>query len=368
MIEIGSTSGEVSPDLLASPGGFVWWYVDLVAPGGDGAVLIWSYGLPFLPGYAGAARRGAPQTPAARPSVNLAVYRRGVPSFYLLQEYPSAGADVVSGLSSEQRIGRCVFRRSLDKLRCTVDAEIDCELPGGAGRVTGTVRVEGAARSAEADAAQGDPPHVWTPLTGPATGELSLSIDGGEAIRIAGRAYHDRNWGRVPLHALGIDRWMWGRFPFEDREAVYYLLWPSGGGAPIHLGIEIGADGATRRMDLDVTLGRGRRAFGGLMRPERISMRAGGRAWLDVVHTHTVDAGPFYLRMLSEGRDSAGRAVTGWSELCVPDRVDLPIHRPFVRMRVHRTAGPNSPWLPLFTGPRAGRAARLLKTFLPLGR
>ena len=366
MIDIGSTSAAVSPDLLSAPGGFVWWYADLVAPGGDGAVLIWSYGLPFLPGYADAARRGAPQLPFQRPSLNLAVYRRGAPAFYLLQEYP-AEAPPGRPLGDEQRIGRSTFWRTVHGGRCTLGAALDCELPGTRARLTGSLHVEGTARLADrpSDLAA---PHLWTPLTGPAAGTLRLELDGRRLVEVAGRAYHDRNAGRVPLHGLGIDRWMWGRVPLADRELVYYLTWPASGGRPIHFGAEIGADGRMTRTELDVELGRERRTFGGLSRPERIVLSASGRPWMEVVHTRVVDAGPFYLRMLSEARTAAGETAEGWSELCRPDRVDLAPHRPFVRMRVHRVDGPNSIWLPLFTGPRSGRVARLFRHMLAGGR
>jgi hypothetical protein len=360
LIEIGSTSAGVPVDLLDAPGGFAWWYADLVAPGGDGAVLIWAYGLPFLPGYADAARRGAPQRPAERPSLNLAVYRRGAPDLYLLQEYPGGAAP--PALTEEQRVGSSIFRHKVVGGRCTLDAALDCGLPGTGARLTGTLSLDGVARLPGPSA--GNPPHLWTPMTGPATGTLRLELDGRPLGHLEGRAYHDRNAGRVPLHELGIDRWMWGRVPLADRELVYYLTWPRGAARPIHFGVEIGADGRTTRTELEVELGRERMAFGGLRRPERIRMRAAGRPWLDVVNTRVVDAGPFYLRMLSEARTAAGETAVGWSELCRPDRVDLAPHRPFVRMRVHRTAGPNSMWLPLFTGPRPGRAARLLRHVL----
>jgi hypothetical protein len=68
--------------------------------------------------------------------------------------------------------------------------------------------------------------------------------------------------------------------------------------------------------------------------------------------------------MLSEARTAAGELALGWSELCRPDRVDLAPHRPFVKMRVHRAAGPNSIWLPLFTGPRSGRVSRLVRQLI----
>jgi hypothetical protein len=366
LIHIGSTNEAVSPDLLSAPGGFVWWYADLVAPGGDGAVLIWSYGLPFLPGYANAARRGAPQLPFQRPSLNLAVYRRGAPVFYLLQEYP-AEAPPARTVTDEQRIGRSTFWRATGGGRCTLGAAFDCDLPGTRARVTGTLHVEGTARLPDLspDSAA---PHLWTPLTGPATGTLRLELDGRLLAQVAGRAYHDRNTGRVPLHELGIERWMWGRVPLADRELVYYLTWPRGGGRPIHFGVEIDADGRVTRTELEVELGRERRTFGGLPRPERVVLRAVDRPWMEVVHTRVVDAGPFYLRMLSEARTVSGETAEGWSELCHPDRVDLAPHRPFVRMRVHRVDGPNSIWLPLFTGPRSGRVARLVRHMMAGGR
>ena len=57
--------------LPEAPGGFCWWYVDLVDERGDGAVLIWGFALPFL----------EPPTalPAAeRPFVNLEIGRAHV--------------------------------------------------------------------------------------------------------------------------------------------------------------------------------------------------------------------------------------------------------------------------------------------------
>jgi hypothetical protein len=361
MIEMGSTSREMDPSLLRAPGGFAWWYADLVDPRGDGLVLIWSYGLPFLPGYAASARRGAPQLPADRPSVNLVAYSRGVPTVYLFQEYAAADA-YWSDPPGLQRIGGCRFSWKVAGGRCTLDAELDCPVPGSAERLTGTVSIRGVARSPGPDGAGADAAHLWTPLTGPAEGTAVLRVGGREVARVSGRAYHDRNGGSVPLHALGIERWMWGRFPLEGREMVYYLLWPRGGGAPECLGVAVDARGRTEEVSgLEVELGAERRSYAGLRWPERIVLRARGEPWLEVRHRALADVGPFYLRLLSQGTTAAGESAVGWGELCVPDRVDLPIHRPFVRMRVHRVGEANSVWLPLFAGPRERRVERLLR-------
>jgi carotenoid 1,2-hydratase len=361
VIHTGDAGSAVPSETTAAPGGFLWWYADLIDRHGDGAVLIWSYGLPFLPGYATAARRGAPQFPHERPSVNLVVYRGGHPVFYLLQEHPPERVE--GDLTHVQRIGRCTFQRSIEHGRCTLDAALDCDLPGG-GRVQGTLRIDAVARRAAAGE-RDEGPHLWTPLTGPAEGTLELSVDGAPLVGVRGRAYHDRNAGVVPLHDLGIRRWMWGRVPLADRERIYYLLWPEGEGAPRAFGVDVDAAGVTRQVALEVETGRERLAFGGLRRPERIVLRHGERPWLEVRHRTVSDAGPFYLRLLSDAVTGEGERALGWSELVHPARVDLARHRPFVRMRVHRTEGGNSFWLPLFTGARAGRVRRLLRQLLP---
>ena len=73
LITLSSADCAPDPAVLRSPGGFTWFYVDLVDDHGRAATLIWSWGLPFLPGYAQSARTGRPRLPLQRPSVNLVV-------------------------------------------------------------------------------------------------------------------------------------------------------------------------------------------------------------------------------------------------------------------------------------------------------
>ena len=77
-----------------------------------------------------------------------------------------------------------------------------------------------------------------------------------------------------------------------------------------------------------------------------------------------VDSGPFYLRFLVRGRDSAGQEGVGVSEVVAPARIDLAWMRAMVRLRVSSDR-PGS-WLqPLFTGPMASRPARFLGQLWP---
>ena len=86
MIDLSPVDRAPDRTVLRSAGGFTWFYVDLVDDRGNGATVIWSWGLPFLPGYASAARAGRPQLPIERPSVNVVVYQGGRERFYLLSE------------------------------------------------------------------------------------------------------------------------------------------------------------------------------------------------------------------------------------------------------------------------------------------
>jgi carotenoid 1,2-hydratase len=376
MIDIGSSRQEMHPRFLEAPGGFAWWYVDLVTPEGDGLVLIWSYGLPFLPGYAAAARRGRPQAPRGRSSLNVVLYERGLPVFYLLQEYGTERKEErgkrkevlqLTDRGARLELERSSFESRVEGSRRVVEVKLDCAVPGTTQRLTGTVRMDGVARrGAEGAPEPPDAPHVWTPLTGPARGAARLEFGGQPLKRLEGRAYHDRNGSSVPLHELGIGHWMWGRLPFGERERIYYLLWPMDPAQPPRcLGMEIDRAGNTRLLEgLRVERQAERRTLAGLRWAERLRLFAGDRLWLELRHRVVADSGPFYLRFLSDATAPDGERATGWGELCYPDRVDRAVHRPLVRMKVHRHQGGNSLWVPLFTGPRSGRLGRLFRHLL----
>jgi hypothetical protein len=356
--------------LLEQPGGFVWWYLDMVDESGDGLVLIWSFGLPFLPGYASAARRGAAPRPCERPSLNLSIYRGGELDFYLLQEFEAGDAIWEEG-GDVWRFGGSELRAGLEDGVRTLEADLDCEVPGSDGRLRGSVRVEGPACSPSRGEPLTLPVHDWTPLMGPGRGEADLSVDTpdgpGESERgeaeysLRGRAYHDRNGGRKPQHELGMEHWLWGRVPLPDEERIFYLMWPHNGGAPQALGLEIDRAGTIhRRRDLTLELGAPRFGRAGMPYWKSLHLRSEGRPWLDVRYTDVLDDGPFYLRFLIEAEAAKGATARGLAEACRPDRVDRDLMRPLVRMRVHRVDGKNSMWLPLFTGPKRGRLRRLV--------
>lgn len=341
----------VDAAVLDTPGGFVWWYADSIDDNGDGFVLIWSFGLPFLPGLLSSARGGQPVPPRQHPALNLVWYRGGKEAFYLLQTYDEADASWSGGTF---RFGRSTIEVTRDGPVHRVEAALDCDVPRSQHALKGHIRVVGPATSISSAPAP-SLEHAWAPLIGPGVARASLE-HGAHRFSHVGRAYHDRNVGHAPLDQLGIGRWSWGRTVSPSQTKAHYVVWNDEDEIDTAWLVDIGRDGRIEvEEDVAVTDGGRRRARYGVTTPARLSLEgaSGTRACEEVA---VVDDGPFYLRALYAEADG----TVGIAEHVVPDRIDLGLHRPLVRMRVHDTHGPTSFWLPLFSGPDRGRWARLL--------
>ncbi len=348
-----------SPDLLAVEGAFAWWYLDTVDARGNGVVAIWSWGLPFLPGVESAARAGAPVAAALRPSFNLAIYQDNRSDLYLLREYaPDDAAWVDAGdAGGAWRFGRTRIESARVGARRRVRLDVDEAVPGSRHRITGTIEIDGAI-PALPTTGEGRSPHRWSPLACP--GEARVALDAGASSwRLDGRAYHDHNRSTTPLSRLGIRSWSWGRLAASGHEGafeqIYYLLEPEAGdAAPLRLLLRCDDDGHARLLPSTPSATHPRRNLWGLSWHGRLELRDAPVP--AVTLGAPLDAGPFYLRNPVADPASGAR---GWAETVVPGRIDADWARPLVRMAVARPEGA-SMWLPLFSGPRAGRLGRLL--------
>src|SRR5262245_24157280 len=180
MLSLGAERAGDLPRILRSRGGFACWYADLIDDRGNGLVLIWAFGLPFLP----EARRAV--LPAARPCVSLAVYEARRPRFYLLQTYPAEAARLEApGLL---RLGGSSFRLQCHEGTAKLDVDLDLPIPDG-GRVTGKLQARGARCRSPGG---GDATHRWSPILAAATGGARLLL-GRAAFELSGRAYADSN-------------------------------------------------------------------------------------------------------------------------------------------------------------------------------
>lgn len=331
---------------LAARGGFSWWYADLVDDAGNGVVLIPSWGLPFLPGYASAARKGAAPTAGSRPSIALSVYENGRCAYYLLQEI---APDQASHHGHALRFGNSVF----DFGNGALDARLDLEAPGG--KLTGTIQVKGVPRRDVEGRPIDHETHEWCPLAGPATGRWSLSTPE-RRFEGEGSAYIDRNAGLADLESLGVARWTWTRVVLPDRLRIAYALWGEDGSCEATL-VDIHEDGRTEALPATVLPSSERRNLWGLSWWPTLRLAAGERQ-MTIRVSHRPDDGPFYQRSVVHVRTEVGEAH-GISEVCDSRRIDLGWQRPLVQMCVHKPHSRNSIWLPLFAGPREGRVMRL---------
>ena len=348
---IGPSSGDFQPSLIQKAGALVWWYVDLVDELGNGAVCIWSYGLPFLPGVVSAARRGAPLVAATRPSWNLAIYRDGRPDFYVLQEVDPQACTWEPG---HWAMGGCRFTQVVQDGRLRLDIEFDSQLAGPRLPVQGHLTMQGPLRTGLGSAEARNPRHSWEPLClGSAEGQLSLSC-GDYRAHVAGRAYHDRNGGAAPLSEIGLSAWRWGRFSFPHGDLVFTTV--QGEGEDFVVWVD--RQGRAERHEVVRAQERAfRSAWFGPAWPERIDLST-PLGPIGIHMTSLVDDAPFYQRALGTAWLD-GRLGHGIAEHVLIDRLDRWWMRPLVQMRVDR--GPRSSmWLPLFNGPRQHRGLRPL--------
>ncbi len=343
------------PGPLRTAGGFLWWYLDLTDAHGNGLVLIWSFGLPFLPGIARAARSGHPELPADKPAINVVIYQNGQPDLYVLQPVDPAPA---RWSGSTWELGGLTARMTTGS-RLTLSVELDCAVPGTTDRLTGLISLVGQPRRGSGEDTA-ETAHEWTPLAVVAHGSAALAC-GERRWSLQGRAYLDRNLGQQPLHTLGISRWWWLRLALPEQELIAYHLVPTDTTRPTRsLCLRIDADGSTEASEgAGLTMSGWRPSLLGPAWPRRITLTPPDSPPLAIRLAHLVDNGPFYQRFQIEAQVDGAR-VRGFAEQVIPDRIDQAWSRPLVEMAVHRHDGSSSMWLPLFSGPRAGRLARLL--------
>jgi hypothetical protein len=361
VIELGPAIGDLPRKNVDTPGGFAWWYADMVDKNGNGVVCIWAFGLPFLPGYIQDDRRGCAPAASQRPSLTLSVYKEGKEDFYLFTELaPDAchwGTDSWQFGPSSVVLDRAGI----------LTIKLDLPIPGSGDRLRGKMTLSGTVRQGQLGGERSTV-HSWEPVL---LGQTEACFDatiGKETRSFKGRGYHDRNAGETGLHRLGIERWRWMRLSFPDRDIVLYLLDPVDGGAPKEMAFEVTPQGAIRALKIEAVEHQSFKVpWVGPRWPRSSRVSLKGYAPIHIRHAHLVDTGPFYQRTLLTAEMDGVEAV-GVGELVLPNCLDLNRHRWLVRMRVHNAVGKNSMWLPLFSGPQKGRWKRLLQYWRGIGR
>jgi hypothetical protein len=351
MIEISSPNPVHFAQALNSRGGFAWWYIDAVDAKGNGCVVVWSFGLPFLPG----SRKG--ERAATRPCIHFAAFRDFKPEIYQLTQYEAVDAEISPECGSG-RIGRSSFRISEDIAGVRAQLELDEPMSGTSERLRVSLSVSGSSvRVSSSRSSESEEPssvHKWCPRSVSASASLAIN---GETWGKDLRAYFDSNASTEGLHLLGIREWIWGRVSFGDKTLVYYEVTGDDGSRRSFLFLDsrdglVPVSGSLRTASY-------RRGLYGAQAPRTLEIETSELSFRLSVQA-VVDDGPFYQRFLLRGQSPSLGEGSGVGELVIPGKVDVPWQRVFVNMKTLKTSGSNSKWLPLFTGTRGTRLSRLI--------
>lgn len=312
--------------------------------------MIWSFGLPFLPGTIAAGRRGEPVHPLAEPSLSVAVHREGKPDLWLLQRLSPHDAQADPFPAGGLQLDGCRFVDRGDRL----EVELDCPVPGGP-PLKGSLVLTGPRVALEPG---GTSVHRWAPrMLG--RGEAHLAC-GDWRFDVQGAGYHDANASSVGLEELGIRRWTWGRTPHPGGTWVHYLIEPLDPTlAQQNLLLDIDLQGRTTvqlfetaRYDSE------RRGLWGLRAPEAVQVGP-----LSIRHVRQVEDGPYYRRWITEVVGADGVVRPGTGEFVDVTRMDAGLGRWLAPFAVHDPRR-FSWFVPLFSGPKRGRVGRLLRHWL----
>lgn len=309
-------------DQAVEPGGYLWWYVDVVSDDGrDALTLILFVGSVFSPFYARArARQGAAVDPDDFCAVNIALYGERTQR-WAFSEHPRAQ---VHREPQQLTIGRTRAVWEGDKLVVSVD-ERAAPL-WNPRKVIGRIEVVPTTSPHVSFAIDHEGRHRWWPIAPSARAFVHLERPD---VRLEGSAYLDSNFGTEPL-ADGFSSWHWSRSAAVDGgTTVLYDAAPRRG-PQYERAMSFGSDGSWTWVDdplLPVELPR---ASWGVQRWTRAD--AGHEAPRLI---RTLEDSPFYTREILEGtvRGQRGHAVHESIDL---DRWRRPIVQGMLPFRMRR--------------------------------
>ncbi len=335
---------------------FCWYYADICDAEGNGLVINWASGLPFLSG----SRANEAHSNVA--SVNIVLYRPTGLSVYWLDERPLSEVRFDPG-SGHATFGDSSMTLCSDGEESRLSAELNVTLPDRS-RFSGKLEIQG--KTVKRDSSETEPlgsaPHIWCPQLGHAEGELSVKV-GDERTHFRGPAYVDSNLSYEPLHEQGIARWDWGRVSFSSFTLVYYWTVPEGDREPFCVLILMHPDGTSERVSAELERSEASASPFLVETARRLSFRT-ERGVFTVDLKRPLDRSPFYERYSAAGTGPSGETGVGFAEVVLPLLVDQPWMRPFIRMRTHSSLRKNSPFLPLFSG---GSRAPLTRLYRAMG-
>jgi carotenoid 1,2-hydratase len=219
--------GPVGFDLAVAPGGYAWWYLDVVSDDGAYALTVIAFvGSVFSPRYARArramARGGSPADPERHCAINVALYRKPGRKLWTMTEQPE-----FARTREALTIGRSSLCWRGDHLEVSLDERETRFFGRRGGPLCGRIRLYPAALfGPPIELDRSGARHRWYPVAPHARAEVEFDTP---SLRFSGSGYHDVNTGDEGLEQ-GFAAWTWSRAKLDaERTAILYDVQPREG-------------------------------------------------------------------------------------------------------------------------------------------
>ena len=207
------------------PGSYEWWYFDAQTVCGYKIVVIFYEGNPFSRRYIQALEKGSKKTAHGFPAISISVYEDGKPVYYSFRETNPEYAHFSDNQPSG-RVEECSFQGTLKKNKIEYKLKLDQKLPNGDSiQATLMFQKNNYTPSNFQASSSSSESHEWN-LVLPScqvSGEISIQGYSSKHLEFRGSGYHDHNTGFEPLKD-SFKEWYWGRYHFEERTFIYYLM------------------------------------------------------------------------------------------------------------------------------------------------
>jgi carotenoid 1,2-hydratase len=301
-------------DVAVPPGGYAWWYLDVVADDGRHALTaIFFVGSVFSPFYARERARGSALA-EDHCAVNIALHGPSRPA-WVMTEWPRAR---VSRSTTELTLGASRLQARDGRVVVELD-ELTSPFPRLRRRpLLGRIVLEPRGPGLGAQALDAAGRHRWYPVAPRARARVEL-----DGVVFEGAAYHDANAGDEPLSAA-FRGWSWCRLAGAAETRVNYAVRRRDGTqAGLALAFDA-AGGHARELPPSTTLPR---TGWWLERP---------LAWAgEAAVVRELESSPFYARALVRGRGADGEWL-GVHEALDLDRFEAPWVRFLLPFRMRR--------------------------------